>query len=72
MNLSVHVLDVPAFVLVHTPHQVIVVVPAGLDACSLQALESLLLSEEERAALEQSLREHPGVPPRTPSSGDPE
>lgn len=72
MNLSVHVLDVPAFVLVHTPHEVIVMIPAGLDACSLQALKSLLLSEEERAGLERSLRDHPGAPPRVPPNEDPE
>jgi hypothetical protein len=64
MHLSVHVLDVPGLVLVTTPDELVVVVPTDLEAESLAALGSLLLSDAERAAVERALcsrrRSRPG------------
>lgn len=57
MDLSVHVLDVPGFVLAHTPHEVVVVIPAHLDPRALQAMTSLLLSAGERTALARVRRD---------------
>lgn len=62
MHLSVHVLDVPAFVLVTTPSEVVVVVPTHLDSPSLEAVCTLLLSAKDRAALERMLCEHGHTP----------
>jgi len=53
MPLSIHVLDVPAFVLVETPEGHIVVIPTSAGPQGVRVFATVLLSARERAEVER-------------------
>lgn len=73
MPLSIHVLDVPAFVFVETPAGNIVVIPTSAGTQGVRVFTSVFLAARERAEVERTRHRTPpvtGFRPSAPSDSD--